>query len=100
MPAYDSVKIEADVEMGGNDQLFNLLAGRELMEKMGMEPQIALTMPLLEAPTAPVRCPSPMATTSASPTPRGHVRQDDVHPGRDDWQVLPSGKLARAGRGR
>ena len=34
--------------MGGTDQLFNLLAGRELMEKMGMEPQIALTMPLLE----------------------------------------------------
>ncbi len=48
MQAYDSVKIEADVEMGGNDQLFNLLAGRELMEKIGMEPQIALTMPLLE----------------------------------------------------
>lgn len=42
MQAYDSVKIEADVEMGGSDQLFNLLAGRELMEKMGMEPQIAL----------------------------------------------------------
>lgn len=48
MQAYDSVKIEADVEMGGSDQLFNLLAGRELMEKMDMEPQIALTMPLLE----------------------------------------------------
>ena len=48
MQAYDSVEIEADVEMGGNDQLFNLLAGRELMEKCGMEPQIALTMPLLE----------------------------------------------------
>ena len=48
MQAYDSVVIKADVEMGGNDQLFNLLAGRELMEKMGMEPQIALTMPLLE----------------------------------------------------
>lgn len=48
MQAYDSVMIKADVEMGGTDQLFNLLAGRELMEKMGMEPQIALTMPLLE----------------------------------------------------
>ena len=48
MQAYDSVMVKADVEMGGNDQLFNLLAGRELMEKMGMEPQIALTMPLLE----------------------------------------------------
>ena len=48
MQAFDSVKIDADVEMGGTDQLFNLLAGRELMEKMGMEPQVALTMPLLE----------------------------------------------------
>ena len=45
--AYDSVAIEADVELGGTDQLFNLLAGRELMEKSNMEPQIALTMPLL-----------------------------------------------------
>ena len=48
MQAFDSVQIGADVEMGGTDQLFNLLAGRELMEKSGMEPQIALTMPLLE----------------------------------------------------
>ena len=48
MQAYDSVVIKADVEMGGNDQLFNLLAGRELMEKMGMEPQVCLTLPLLE----------------------------------------------------
>ncbi len=47
MQAYDSVVINADVEMGGRDQLFNLLAGRELMEKRGMEPQVALTMPLL-----------------------------------------------------
>ena len=46
--AYDSVAIEADVELGGTDQLFNLLAGRELMEKLRMEPQIALTLPLLE----------------------------------------------------
>jgi len=46
--AYDSVAIAADVELGGTDQLFNLLAGRELMEKSGMEPQIALTLPLLE----------------------------------------------------
>ena len=48
MQAYDSVMVKADVEMGGTDQLFNLLAGRDLMEKMDMEPQIALTMPLLE----------------------------------------------------
>ena len=48
MQAYDSVVIKADVELGGSDQLFNLLAGRELMEKMGMEPQVCLTLPLLE----------------------------------------------------
>ncbi len=48
MQAFDSVEIKADVEMGGTDQLFNLLAGRDLMDKMGMEPQVALTMPLLE----------------------------------------------------
>ena len=48
MQAYDSVVIKADVEIGGRDQLFNLLAGRDLMEKMGMEPQVCLTLPLLE----------------------------------------------------
>lgn len=48
MQAYDSVCIEADVELGGSDQLFNLLAGRELMEKSSMEPQVCLTLPLLE----------------------------------------------------
>ncbi len=46
--AYDSVAISADVELGGTDQLFNLLAGRELMGKQGMEPQVCLTLPLLE----------------------------------------------------
>lgn len=46
--AYDSVAIEADVELGGTDQLFNLLAGRDLMERLGMSPQVCLTLPLLE----------------------------------------------------
>lgn len=48
MQAYDSVCIKADVEMGGTDQLFNLLAGRMLMEKLDMEPQVCITLPLLE----------------------------------------------------
>ncbi len=48
MQAYDSVAIKADVELGGTDQLFNLLAGRELMEKSGFEAQVCLTLPLLE----------------------------------------------------
>jgi len=47
MQAYDSVAVEADVELGGTDQLYNLLAGREVMEAYGLEPQVALTTPLL-----------------------------------------------------
>jgi tyrosyl-tRNA synthetase len=45
---YDSVALKADVEMGGTDQTFNLLVGRELMREYGLEPQVVLTMPLLE----------------------------------------------------
>lgn len=48
LQAYDSVQIKADIEMGGTDQLFNLLAGRDLMSAKGMEPQVCITMPLLE----------------------------------------------------
>jgi tyrosyl-tRNA synthetase len=47
MQGYDSVAVEADVELGGTDQLYNLLAGREIMEAYGLDPQIALTTPLL-----------------------------------------------------
>ena len=47
MQAYDSVAIEADVEIGGTDQLYNLLAGREVMQNYGLEPQVVLTTPLL-----------------------------------------------------
>src|SRR6188472_4690747 len=47
MQAYDSVAIEADVELGGTDQLYNLLAGREVMQAFGLEPQVVLTTPLL-----------------------------------------------------
>ena len=46
--AYDSVALHADVEMGGTDQTFNLLVGRDLQRAHGQEPQIALTVPLLE----------------------------------------------------
>src|SRR3954468_8230051 len=47
MQAYDSVAVEADVELGGTDQLYNLLAGREVMQAYGLEPQVALTTPIL-----------------------------------------------------
>jgi tyrosyl-tRNA synthetase len=45
--AYDSVALRADVELGGTDQLFNLLLGRDLMREEGMEPQVVMTVPLL-----------------------------------------------------
>ena len=48
LQAYDSVALKADVELGGSDQKFNLLMGRPLQERYGQEPQVVLTMPLLE----------------------------------------------------
>ncbi len=46
--AYDSVAIKADVELGGTDQKFNLLLGRTIQEEYGVEPQVIMTMPILE----------------------------------------------------
>ncbi|HVM12549.1 MAG TPA: tyrosine--tRNA ligase, partial [Actinomycetota bacterium] len=48
MQAYDSVAVRADVEMGGTDQTFNLLVGRDVQERYGQRPQVVFTMPLLE----------------------------------------------------
>jgi tyrosyl-tRNA synthetase len=48
MQGYDSVAVQADVELGGTDQLFNLIVGRDLQRAYGQKPQICLTMPLLE----------------------------------------------------
>ncbi len=45
--AYDSVALQADVELGGNDQLFNLMRGRDLQDASGQQPQVVLTVPLL-----------------------------------------------------
>jgi len=47
LQGYDSVAVEADVELGGSDQLWNLMMGRVVQERYGQEPQVALTMPLL-----------------------------------------------------
>lgn len=48
MQAYDSVALEADVEMGGTDQTFNMLAGRDLQRDYGQPPQVVITVPILE----------------------------------------------------
>jgi tyrosyl-tRNA synthetase len=47
LQGYDSVAVKADVELGGSDQLWNLMMGRVVQERYGMEPQVAMTMPLL-----------------------------------------------------
>ncbi len=47
LQGYDSVQIRADIELGGNDQIFNLMVGRDLQKAYAMKPQIAITMPLL-----------------------------------------------------
>jgi tyrosyl-tRNA synthetase len=49
MQAYDSVAVEADVELGGTDQTYNLLMGREVMQVYGLEPQVALTVAYLDS---------------------------------------------------
>jgi tyrosyl-tRNA synthetase len=49
MQAYDSVAVEADIELGGTDQLYNLLTGRDVMEAYGLEPQVVLTTPLIDS---------------------------------------------------
>lgn len=46
--AYDSVAVHADVELGGTDQLFNLLVGRKIQEEYGQKPQVVMTMPIIE----------------------------------------------------
>jgi tyrosyl-tRNA synthetase len=48
LQGYDSVEIQADIELGGTDQKFNLLMGRELQKQMGQAPQVVITLPLLE----------------------------------------------------
>ncbi len=82
MQAYDSVAIEADVELGGTDQLYNLLAGREVMPHYGLEPQVVLTTPLLlswdgeqDELVAGQQHPAHRAA-------RGDVRPDDADLGR------------------
>ena len=66
MQGYDSVAMQADIELGGTDQKFNLLMGRMLQEQHGQKPQCVIMMPLLEAWTASTKCPNRWATTSAS----------------------------------
>ncbi len=68
MQGYDSVALKSDLELGGTDQKFNLLMGRELQRECGQEPQCILTMPLLEGLDGVDKMSKSWATTSASPS--------------------------------
>ena len=52
LQGYDSVAIQADIELGGSDQKFNLLMGREMQVEHAQEPQVVMMMPLLDGPAA------------------------------------------------
>ena len=86
---YDSVALEADVELGGTDQKFNLLMGRELQRDYGQPPQIVLTMPLLEGTDGVQKMSKSygnyIGITEAA---AGNVRQGDVDLRRADVALL------------
>ena len=82
MQAYDSVAVEADVELGGTDQLYNLLAGREVMAHYGLEPQVVLTTPLLLSWDGEKMSSSVGNNIPLTAAGRGDVRPHDADPGR------------------
>ncbi len=63
LQGHDSVELKADVELGGTDQTFNLLVGRELQKSAGQKPQVAMTLPLLVGLDGEKKCRNLSATT-------------------------------------
>ena len=100
MQAYDSVAIEADVELGGTDQLYNLLAGREVMEHYGLEPQVVLTTPLLLSWDGEKMSSSVGNNIPLHGAARGDVRPHDADPGRAARRVVAARRRAAGARGR
>ena len=90
MQAYDSVAVEADVELGGTDQLYNLLAGREVMQAYGLEPQVVLTTPLLVSWDGEKMSSSVGNNIPLDRGARGAVRPHDAHLRRPARGVVPA----------
>ena len=85
MQGYDSVAMKADMELGGTDQKFNLLVGRELQKHYGQEPQVILTMPLLEGLDGVNKMSKSLGQLRRHPRSRGgDVRQAHEHLRRAD----------------
>ena len=85
MQGHDSVEIQADVELGGSEQLFNLMVGRDLQEDAGQEPQVCLTLPILRGLDGERRMGKSLGNyVGVGEAGLGAVRQDDEHPRRAD----------------
>ena len=99
MQAYDSVAIEADIEIGGTDQRFNLLAGRDVMPQYGLEPQVVITFPLLVGTDGELKMSKSRGQLHRDHrAARGDVRQDDVDPRRGAAAVVGAAGRRRASR--
>ena len=83
MQGHDSVEIRADIELGGSEQLFNLMMGRRLQEAAGQEPQVCVTLPILRGLDGKRRMGKSLGQLRRRRRVGGRaVRQDDEHPGR------------------
>ena len=98
---YDSVALKADVELGGTDQKFNLLVGRELQRHYGQEPQCILTLPLLEGLDGVNKMSKSLDNyIGITEAPERDVRQADVDLRRADVALLRAAVVPAAGRDR
>ena len=95
MQAYDSVAVRADVELGGTDQLYNLLAGRMVMEAYGLEPQVVLTTPLLLSWDGAKMSSSVGNNIPLTAPPEEQFGRDDADSGHAALRVVPA--RSRAG---
>ena len=91
LQGYDSVAVEADVELGGTDQKFNLLFGRDIQAAYGQKPQSILTMPILVGTDGVQKMSKSLGNyVGVTDAAGGDVRQADEHPRRGDGRVLPA----------
>ena len=112
LQGYDSVAVHADVELGGTDQKFNLLLGRDIQRAYGQPEQVILTMPLLTGTDGERKMSKSLGNyIGVDRAARGDVRQDAEHPGRVAGVVVPrccsdascrpiSGRATPSGRSR
>ena len=89
LQGWDSVKVRADVELGGTDQLFNILVARDLQKEEGMTPQVVMVMPILEGLGWRAEDEQELGQLHRRDRCTGrHVRQDDEHQRRVDGEIL------------